>query len=59
MAFQLGLSDVIDKQDLLEEAMKQVRGDVKTLVSENDKIKEMLLALVEKNDLSITEEDIL
>merc|ERR1719322_588386 len=42
------LQDVVDKQDKMDEEMQRLRSDVRAMVAESEKIREILLAFAER-----------
>ena len=55
--FQHQIEDLIDRQDLMDESLTSLKTDLKGVVNETEKIKEILMAIANHYDISVANED--
>ena len=51
------MEDVIDRQDVMEDTMKTMKHDLKSVIDDNEKIKELLFAIAEHHKINVSTDE--
>ena len=53
----MNLEDVIDRQSAMDDSLKALKYDLKNVVEDNERIKELLLAIADHHNINLSRED--
>ena len=54
---QIELQDVLDRQSEMQESLSELRSQLKSVAKDNERMREMLAAMAEHNEVSIAPGD--